>query len=55
MTDLYPPRDWLDRVPELDVPTDEEVQLEVNILSGTDRPTRRFGVVDHDWADRYED
>src|SRR5206468_2786863 len=55
MTDLYPPRDWLESVPELEVPTDEEVQLEMNVMCRSDSTTRRFGAVENDWADRYED
>ncbi len=49
----FPPRDWLDAPPELDTPTYEDVELQMDILSGASVAAHRFG--DDDWSDGTED
>jgi hypothetical protein len=46
----YPQRDWLETLPEIDAPTADEVQMEFDLLSGSDASMYTAGTQD-DWTD----
>jgi hypothetical protein len=55
MTTRCAPRDWLESAPEYEAPTDEEVQLEVNMIAGSYGRSRRESGAGDDWNDHAED
>ena len=55
MNNLYSPRDWLESVPDLEAPTDAEIQSELDIMCRTDRSTLRSAAAGDDWAEHCED
>ncbi len=59
---LYPRRDSPESDAAPNVPTPDEIlfaeeirhRLEMQLLSRTEWPTREFGAVEYEWANRYE-